>query len=84
MLLPVQSEWKDLGLQLGVPMLTLSAIQSSHAGHHHASENCLTDMFDWWLKNDKDAAYEKLVQSLIAVERSDVAESIGTKHSKYT
>ena len=45
------ADWRQLGLHLGVPNDKLREIQANHAGHPSQCQLCLTDMFDWWLKN---------------------------------
>ena len=52
--------WRQFGLQLGVPNDKLREIQANHAGHPNQCQLCLTDMFDWWLKNTPNPTIEHL------------------------
>ena len=62
--LPVAAEWKQLGVQLGVPIHTLDEIQANHEHSPNFAQECLRDMFNWWLNNGRDVTYEWLERSL--------------------
>ena len=47
----VASEWKRLGVNLGIPTETLDTIA---ADHPHSSQNCLLEMLNQWLKQQLD------------------------------
>ena len=58
--LPVAAEWKHLGLRLDVPLYKLNEIQANHEHSPNFTQDCLSDMFDWWLNNSNDTTYESL------------------------
>ena len=58
--LPVAAEWRRLGLQLGVSEPKLNEIQANHKHSHNFVQECLSDMFVWWLNNSNDTTYESL------------------------
>ena len=58
--LPVEAKWRQLGVQLGVPIHTLNKIQANHEHSPNFAQDCLSDMFDWWLKDNHDTTYERL------------------------
>ena len=60
MKLPVAAKWKQLGVQLGVPTHTLDEIQANHENSPNFAQECLRDMFNWWLNNGRDVTPEKL------------------------
>jgi len=72
--LPVAAEWKQLGLQLGVPNHRLLQIQCNNQHSPYIAQECLTDMFDWWLNNDSDPTHEKLARALIAIRKGELAK----------
>ena len=58
--LPVAAKWRQLGVQLGVPIQTLDEIQANHEHSPNFAQECLSDMFNWWLNNGLDITYERL------------------------
>ena len=78
-LLPVASDWWDVGLQLDIPKHTLSTIQASHMGHPKGPQRCLGDALDWWLKNTANPTYEKLKTALTDTENGDVVKKLSEK-----
>ena len=62
--LPVAAKWRRLGLQLGVPLHKLNDIQANHENSRDFVQECLIDMFDWWLNNDDDPTYERLSRGI--------------------
>ena len=62
--LPVAAEWRWLGQELDVPLHKLNEIQANHKHSRNFVQECLSDMFDWWLNNDDDTTYERLACGL--------------------
>ena len=62
--LPVAAEWKQLGLQLGVPIQTLDEIQANHENSPNFAWECLRDIFYWWLNDGRDTTCERLDHGL--------------------
>ena len=62
--LPVAAKWKQLGLQLDVPIHTLDEIQANHENSPNFAQECLRDMFYWWLNNGCDVTQERLERGL--------------------
>ena len=73
--LPVAAQWKDLGVQLGVPQNILDDIQADQKNSPHVSQECLRDMFNWWLNNGHDVTKEKLDCALRDIEKTHGEES---------
>ena len=71
--LPVAAEWKQLGLQLGVPLHRLRRIQANNSNCPDFAQECLTDMFDWWLNNGHDKTYERLERALNTIGKRELA-----------
>ena len=69
-----------------MPQVRIDTIQSSNTNTcaEIPAQKCLEEMFDWWLKNSKDATYQMLVKALNAMEEKDVAEALCTKYGKAT
>lgn len=61
------SEWKQLGLQLGVPNHRLLQIQANNQHSPDFAQECLTDMFHWWLNNGHNVKHKRLASALIAI-----------------
>ena len=62
--LPVAAEWKQLGLQLGVPLHRLRRIQANNRSYPDFAQECLTDTLHWWLNNGRGKTYERLARAL--------------------
>ena len=71
--LPVAAKWKQLGLQLGVPMHRLQQIQANNSSYPDSTQECLTDMFDWWLNNGRGKTYERLARALSTIGKRELA-----------
>ena len=57
------TRWKEVGDHLGVPASELDVIQENNHARVHPTENCLRDMFLWWLRTDgNDVTARKLVK----------------------
>ena len=79
--LPVAAEWKQLGVQLGVPIHTLDEIQANHEHSPNFAQECLSDMFTWWLKNGRDTTYERLECGLRDVGETRLAQQFHQQRS---
>ena len=71
--LPVAAEWKQLGVQLGVPTHMLDEIQANHENSPNFAQECLRDMFNWWLNNGRDVTPEKLECGLRDIGKTQLA-----------
>ena len=80
--LPVAAEWQSLGLNLGVPPDQLDTIQSDCAHFPKHTNQCLTRMFEWWLRNSCESTYESLATALGAIGRRDLALKVCQENSK--
>ena len=67
--LPVAAEWRRLGQQLGIPEFKLDEIQANHKHSHNFAQDCLSDMFVRWLKDDHDATYERLARGIRDIKK---------------
>ena len=79
----IASQWRNIGVQLRVPGHELDTIQANHRGDPHMVQNCLSSVFDWWLKNKQDITPEKLAQAIHVVGESKVEGEIKQKFGKY-
>ena len=62
--LPVAHKWRELGLELGVPVSELNIIQENNQGAVDPCRKNLADMFEWWIDNQKDASYGMVEEAL--------------------
>ena len=79
--LPVAAKWKQLGLQLGVPIHKLDEIQANHEHSPNFVEECLRDMFNWWLNNGRDVTYERLERGLRNIKKIRLVKEFLQQHS---
>ena len=79
--LPVAAEWRQLGVQLGVPIHTLDEIQANHEHSPNFAQECLSDMFTWWLNNGHDVTYERLECGLRDIGETRMAKQFHQLHS---
>ena len=77
---PVAAEWKQLGLQLGVPLHRLRRIQANNRNCPDFAQECLTDMFYWWLNNGRNATYERLGCGLRSIGKARLANQLHKQH----
>ena len=54
-------DWKELGQQLMITPAALKTIQVNRPGEPNI---CLLDIVSWWLRSDKEATWEKLVEAV--------------------
>lgn len=80
MCLPVAADWWNVGIQLGIPTSRLGIIKASHPGN---PQNCLSDAFDWWLKNGEDVTYDKLETALKITEHGDAVKKLSELYGKH-
>jgi hypothetical protein len=76
----ISSQWRSIGVQLGVPYHELDTIQ---ANNPHMVQNCLSRVFNWWLKNKQDTTPEKLAQAIRIVGEHEVEVEIKWKFGKW-
>ena len=78
-------KWKEVGDHLGVPADELDAIQQNNHGSVDMVQNCLRDMFKWWLRKGKAEARTvgKLTMAVCAVGRLDIEIQIKKKYGKW-
>ena len=78
----VAPKWKSIGIQFGVPHHELDTIQANNYGHPHMVQNCLSRVFDWWLKNEQNVTPERLAQALCTIDEHDLEVQIKQKFGK--
>ena len=78
--LPVAAEWRQLGVQLGVPLHRLRRIQANNRNCPDFAQECLTDMFYWWLNNGRDVTYERLGCGLRGIGETNLATQLCEQH----
>ena len=82
MKLPVAAKWRQLGVQLGVPIHTLDEIQANHEHSPNIAQECLRDMFTWWLNNGRDVTQERVVYGLRDIGKRTLATKFHEQHSR--
>ena len=78
--LRVAAEWKNLGVQLGVPNHTLDVIQANNKNSPNFSQECLRDMFTWWLNNGLDVTQERLDCALRDIRKTHCEDQSVVTH----
>ena len=73
------SEWETLGIKLGIKKYKLEEISSERKGKMTL---CKMDMFDYWLRSNVHASWEKIVIALEQMnnEYNDLAHSLRVKY----
>ena len=79
----IAPKWRPIGIQLGVPDYALNTIQANNRGDPHMVQNCLSRVFVWWLKNERNVTPEKLAKALRTVGESGLEVQIRQKFGKY-
>ena len=82
----IASQWRNIGVQLGVPGNELDNIQANCRGDPHVVQNCLSRVFNCWLsrsKRDTDITPKKLAQAIHIVGEHEVEVEIKRKFGKY-
>ena len=79
----IATKWRSIGVQLGTPHHELDIIQANNRGDPHMVQNCLSRVFDWWLKNEQSVTPEKLAQAVYAIDERDLEVQIRQKFGKY-
>ena len=71
----VAPQWRDLGIQLleQEPLRTLNIIE---ADHPHGVKRCCTEMLEYWLCNDPEASWNKLMSALEQIGENVLAANI--------
>ena len=77
-------KWRSIGIQLRVSPGELDAIQVNYHGHPQMVQNCLIDMFKWWLNNGQDVSPKKLAQAIHIIGEHDLEIKVKEKFGKYT
>lgn len=78
------TKWKEVGDHLGVPVDELDAIQQNNHGNVDMVQNCLRDMFKWWLRNrNAEATVGRLITAVRSVGRLDIEMKIKKKYGKW-
>ena len=57
-------EWYKLGIQLEIPVATLSTIEHEHP---RDAQHCMTEILNWWLHNATECSWEKLTEVVEAM-----------------
>ena len=76
------TKWDKVGDHLGVPVDQLEAIDMNSSGRRDKIQNCLRDMFIWWLCNGKETTAGKLIKAVHAVGRHDIEREIKQTYGK--
>ena len=79
----IAGKWRSIGIQLGVPDHELDVIQANNRGDPHMVQNCLSRVFNWWLKNKQDITPEKLAQAIHTVDEHKLEVEVKKTFCKY-
>ena len=73
----IAPRWYDLGIQLlnEEQCAKLNIIKDNHP---QDAEKCCTEMFEYWLRVDVDASWNKLITALKMIDEIALAEKIET------
>ena len=80
----IADKWRSIGIQLRVPDHELDIIQANNRGDPHMVQNCLSCMFNWWLKNTQDVTSEKFAQAIHNVDEHGLEVDIKRRFGRYT
>ena len=58
------AKWYQLGIQLEIPPVTLSTIESDH---RYDTGRCLTEVINRWLRNAPECSWAKLAKAVEAM-----------------
>ena len=58
------AKWYLLGVQLDIPLATLSTIESDYP---RDAERSMTEILNWWLQNAPERSWEKLTEAVEAM-----------------
>ena len=72
-------DWHKLGLLLGIKKIKLDQIRLDF--FPDGSERQRDEMVSLWLRNDRDASWEKLCTALENMDQNTIAEHIRTRYS---
>ena len=78
-LIELATKWEAVGDHLGVPVHQQEAIESGRRGR---IQDCLRDMFIWWLRNGKEKTVGKLIKAVHAVGVHDIERKIKRNYGK--
>ena len=59
------AKWYQLGMQLEIPPVTLSTIESDHP---RDAQRCMTEVVNRWLRNAPECSWAKLAQAVEAMD----------------
>ena len=71
------TEWHKLGMQLGVPVHTLSTIERDNPCD---ADRCKNKVLIWWLHNVKDGSWDELARAVEAIEYKVLANKLREKY----
>ena len=64
---------ETVGAPTGSAIHTLDEIQANHENSPNFAQECLRDMFNWWLNNSRDTTYERLERGLRDIGKTRLA-----------
>ena len=60
----VAARWKDLGLELNIPIHQLEIIEVDHVNHPRYNEKCCQAMFQRWLQSTIKPSWDELQKAI--------------------
>ena len=71
----VAPQWRDLGIQL-MEQESVDMLAIIEANHPNDVQRCCTEMLEYWLRNDDDASWNKLISAFEQIGQKAVAAKI--------
>lgn len=76
------AKWKSVGVHLSVPAYKLDNFQQNNRNAVDMCQECLRDMFEWWLNNGDNVTAEKLAEAVCAVGERHLVDRINKEFGK--
>ena len=77
------TKWKTIGDHLDVPACQLNAIQANNCGHPDMVQNCLREMFIWWINNGKEVTAEKVAMAVHAIGEHTIEAKVRERYGEF-
>ena len=74
--------WRNVGLNLGLNDSLLWRIKADNAQKPDHTQNCVTDMFSWWLHSCANPTYSQLVEALVFAGEKTAAMELCEIHGE--
>ena len=76
---PVISDWRFLGILLGVQPCELKRIESEYS---RDNRKCFIEMLSWWLDNIPDCSWPMVAVALKSMDKRNLADEVIKTHCR--